>query len=265
MLFAQSYLDAKKMLQQFIQFSAEYGLQVHASKTKVLSWEQFSLGRTTIHIEDNVFSILTEGESERYLGRKLCLQDCQQVELKHRIAAGWAKFQSFKEELTSKSYAVAARLRLFEAAITSTILYGACTWALTQTMARDLDIVRRKMLRRVLRLFWQRDAERWQDYLTRVARKIEDADARWKLVPWSVQAKARKWHFAGNLVRLTDDRWSHLILDWHPVHGTRNVGRPYTRWVDDIVDYAGGDWRSLALCQEDWEAHCSGFVASSMI
>ena len=159
MLFAQSCSDAKKMLKRFIEISDEYGLQVHTSKTKLLTWAQFSLGRKSIQIADNTFSILAEDECERYLGRKLCLHNCQATELDHRISASWAKFNYFREELTSKSYPLAARLRLFEALVTPTVLYGSCAWALTRTMAMDLDIVRRKMLRSVLRIFWNKNAE----------------------------------------------------------------------------------------------------------
>ena len=53
----------------------------------------------------------------------------------------------------------------------------------------DLDIIRRKMLRSVLRIHWNKNTEDWAEYLERAARKIEQADGWYKLLPWSLQAK----------------------------------------------------------------------------
>ena len=268
-LLAQPKCDAQKMLRRFIDISAEYGLQVHPGKTKLMAWAYCSLGCQSLQIGAKTFAILGESEAERYLGRKLCLHECQATELKNRVAAGWAKFQSFKEELTGKNYSVKSRLRLFEAVVSTTILNGSCTWALTRTMTETLDRARRKMLRLVLRIFRRRVGEadevaleEWPEYLQRSARIIDRFEEAYKLVPWSLQAKARKWRFAGELVRCGDRRWSKLILDWVPSYGKRSVGRPATRWADDIEKYAGGDWQLLAGNPVEWESHCSGYVAS---
>ena len=265
-LLAQSRSDAQKMLRRFMEISAEYGLQVHPSKTKLISWTQWSHGCQHLQIGTSSFAILSEYESERYLGRKFCLHKCQATELHHRISAAWAKFQSFKQELTGKNCSVKSRLRLFEAVVSSTVLHGSCTWALTRHMAETLDIARRKMLRHVLRIFRRRtgetNLEEWSEYMKRSARVIEDHDAWYNLVAWSLQARARKWKFAGALVRSNDQRWSKLVLDWVPAHGKRNVGRPLTRWVDGIEKYAGGEWKLLAASHEDWGAYRSSFVSN---
>ena len=126
-------------------------------------------------------------------------------------------------------------------------------------MAHELDVARRKMLRLVLRICWRKDCVDWPEYLQLAAEKIANFDSWYRLVPWSLQAKARKWRFAGALARCDDDRWSHIILDWHPIHGKRSVGRPVTRWCDEIIEYAGDDWIALAKDQDSWEDHCSGF------
>lgn len=209
-----------------------------------------------------MFSILHDTDSERYLGWKLCFQACHQTELYNRIAAGWAKFQNFKRELTEKEYSLGSRLRLFEAVVSTTVLYGACTWAMTRGMAEHLDIARRKMLRYVLRIFrfTTGQLEPWAEFLQRCARTIQRTAATFGLVPWSLQPRACKWTFAGELVRRTDQRWSQVVLSWVPYNGQRHVGRPLTRWSDDIAAYAGDNWQSLAMSAENWRAHCSGFI-----
>ena len=102
-LLAQSKTDATKMLDRFIAVSSEYGLSVHAEKTKFITWDSLSRGVFTISIYELVFAILTETDSEKYLGRKLSLKSCHLVELRSRIAAGWGKFHSLRDELTSSS------------------------------------------------------------------------------------------------------------------------------------------------------------------
>ena len=265
MFFAQSRLDAEKMLRAFIAVSKEYGLKVHAGKTRVMTWNHLSRERRTLNLDQAVFTILEETDSERYLGRKLSFYNCHSTELHHRLAAGWSKFHSFRSELTSASYSLRSRLRLFETIVSTTVLFGCSTWALTRSLLHSLDIVRRKMLRYVLRIYPQcladqghnQARESWSDYMQRSARIIERNDEKYKLVSWSSTFKARKWSFAGAIVRATDERWSRAILDWVP-DGYRCIGRPVVRWCDDIVTYAGEHWIDLAKNAAAWEAHCCG-------
>ncbi|CAH2245611.1 jg6536 [Pararge aegeria aegeria] len=43
-----------------------------------------------------------------------------------------------------------------------------------------------------------------------------------------------KWQWAGPIVRRKDGRWGPKVLEWQPRTGKRSVGRPPTRWTDDI-------------------------------
>ncbi|CAH2234748.1 jg20975 [Pararge aegeria aegeria] len=43
-----------------------------------------------------------------------------------------------------------------------------------------------------------------------------------------------KWQWAGHIARRTDGRWGLKVLEWRPRNGKRSVGRPPTRWTDDI-------------------------------
>ncbi|CAH2237936.1 jg4630 [Pararge aegeria aegeria] len=56
-----------------------------------------------------------------------------------------------------------------------------------------------------------------------------------------------KWQWAGHIVRRRDGRWGPKVLEWQPRNGKRSVGRPPTRWTDDIKRVAGsrGIWNSL--------------------
>ena len=50
----------------------------------------------------------------KHLGVQLCFDEPQQQILIHRIRCAWAAFQAHKQELTSKAYRLADRLKLFE-------------------------------------------------------------------------------------------------------------------------------------------------------
>ncbi|CAH2234109.1 jg1188 [Pararge aegeria aegeria] len=52
-----------------------------------------------------------------------------------------------------------------------------------------------------------------------------------------------KWQWAGHIVRRKDGRWGPKVLEWQPRTGKRSVGRPPTRWTDDIKPVAVGSKR----------------------
>ena len=88
-LVAQSECDVAKMLQHLAAKAAQSGLKIQFGKTKVLTWSALSHPHTSVRVSGEDVAILDEGASERYLGRKLTFQACQEVELASRIAAGW--------------------------------------------------------------------------------------------------------------------------------------------------------------------------------
>ncbi|CAH2242070.1 jg6602 [Pararge aegeria aegeria] len=55
-----------------------------------------------------------------------------------------------------------------------------------------------------------------------------------------------KWQWAGHIVRRRDGRWGSKVLEWQPRTGKRSVGRPPTRWTDDIRRDAGSRWIQAA-------------------
>ena len=59
-------------------------------------------------------------------------QQQESNEIKNRIRAAWATFHKYKQELTSKSYLLRHRLRLFDMVITPTVNFAAGTWTLSK-------------------------------------------------------------------------------------------------------------------------------------
>ena len=98
-LFAHRVDHVEQMVEDLAQTSARYGLKLNFSKTKVLTWDALAKGRSTIEVSGQKVAIIKEDESEKYLGRKLGMSRCQEVEISNRLAAGWATFHEHKGEL----------------------------------------------------------------------------------------------------------------------------------------------------------------------
>ena len=262
--FSQSESDIKKMLSQFAEDSSGYGLKLHFGKTKIMTWNMLASGCSSVKVGWKDIDVLKDDEAEKHLGRKLCFKDSCEAEFRSRLAAGWGAFHKHKNELCSKPYRTCDRVKLFEAVVSSTILYGAATWALTQAMEKRLHATWRKMLRYVFRLHRQKetdDLEGWIDYMRSSATKVDQMAKDFGMSDWVALYRTRKYRFAGRVVRQTDKRWSKLAIDWVPNGGTgRSQGRPFTRWSDDLVRYAGEEWPAEALDASLWSAAEEGFV-----
>jgi hypothetical protein len=97
-------------------------------------------------------------------------------------------------------------------------------------LIRRLNVTQRAMERAMLGVSLRdrirNDKIRKRTKVTDIARRIADL----------------KWQWAGNIVRRTDGRWAGKVLKWRPRTGRRSVGRPPTRWTDDLVKVVGSRW-----------------------
>jgi hypothetical protein len=100
--------------------------------------------------------------------------------------------------------------------------YGTETWPLTMGLIRRLNVTQRAMERAMLEVSLRdrirNDEVRKRTKVTDIAQRIADL----------------KWQWAGHIVRRTDGRWGEKVLEWRPCTGRRSVGRPPTRWTDDL-------------------------------
>eukprot|EP00973_Karenia_brevis_P003799 524533-Karenia_brevis.AAC.1 len=142
------------MLTDLVEITQDYGLEVHAGKTKVLTSNVRNTGGY-VETSGGRVHILTAAEGTDYLGRRLCLTDFHDTELAARLDKAWRKFHSLKSELCSKHITMRDRVRLFEAAVTSTLLYGSGSWTMTADREKRLKTTQRRMLRRMLGAYWR--------------------------------------------------------------------------------------------------------------
>jgi hypothetical protein len=71
--------------------------------------------------------------------------------------------------------------------------------------------------------------------------------------------KSRRMKWAGHVARMREKRNANRTLVGNP-KGTRPLGRPRRRWVDNIkidlreIGWNGGDWINLAQDRDQWRA-----------
>jgi hypothetical protein len=69
-----------------------------------------------------------------------------------------------------------------------------------------------------------------------------------------------KWRWAGYISRRTDNRYGKRVLKWRPRLGKRTVGRPQTRWSDDLRRTAGRSWMGVAEDRARWREIGEAYV-----
>lgn len=116
------------------------------------------------------------------------------------------------------------KLRIYNTAILSILLYGAETWPLTKTLAARIDGFDSRSLRAIENI-------KWYD---RISNEI--LRERTQQPPASLQAAQRRLRWYGHTQRLPIEHPTRSILEFNPKTAgwKRPRGAPRTRWLDVI-------------------------------
>lgn len=155
------------------------------------------------------------------------------LEINRRIGSGWKAFNRFHEFLTSKSVAMGLKARVYKICIEPALLYGCEIWNSTKKLRTRLITAQRSIMRKmagVTRL--HRVCNEWLE------NRVPIQDIR-------IRAMQKKWEWAKRIASLNDDRWTERITNWTPLNKKRSIGRPKTRWRDEITLRLGPNWQSV--------------------
>ncbi|KAG7304397.1 hypothetical protein JYU34_011337 [Plutella xylostella] len=63
-------------------------------------------------------------------------------------------------------------------------------------------------------------------------------------------------------MRQTDGRWTKELTEWCPRYSTRGVGRPATRWRDELADFTGAGecWTRCTANKLTWKKMGEAFA-----
>jgi hypothetical protein len=265
LLIGRTLPQIRKMISDVASESGKIGLEPHAGKTKILH-NNVGYGSRVTRTTCNGMEIevLDCQGGAMYLGRSLRLTAMNDEELLNRKTKSWAKFGIYKNELMDKNIPIKDRLKLFDAVVTPTMLYGSGCWAMTTERQRDLRTTQLRMMRMILgtRRKYVGDhetVETYVEWIQRATRELEIMMDKYGVKDWVALQRVRLWKWAGRVARANDGRWSHEILHWEPL-GCRLRGRPRARWVDQIIEYLqwknldAVEWMTLAANDKTWEA-----------
>ena len=149
LLFATSLEQLQNMLCDSKRSIEKVGLNIHAAKTNILS-NQSSNKKKEVKICNVKVEVLLVQDCAKYLGQTITFQQQDTTEIRSRIRAAWASFCRYKQELTSRSYPLQHRLRLFKMIISPTLGYACGTWTLTEERQRMIRSTQRKMLQLIV-------------------------------------------------------------------------------------------------------------------
>jgi len=227
------------MLQDLSLEAAKVGLKLHMGKTKILSSRQERhgcLAQRNVEVLGEKIEVLSASEGTIYLGRFLNFERFHDAELDNRINRGWAAFAKIRRGLSDKHYPLAHRLKLFDATVSATVLYGSGTWVMTKSREQRLRTNMRRMLRKIhgcpRKVLEDGSEEQWVDWIIRATHAVEEKMTCCNIPHWPEGQRSRRRHLEKKILESSDGRWSKRLLEWEPRGGFRRVGRPHTRWTD---------------------------------
>ncbi|CAG9103041.1 unnamed protein product [Plutella xylostella] len=219
-IMAETLEELGEMLTDLNDASKQVGLKMNMDKTKVMSNEHVSsspvtVGGVTIEVVDQY----------PYLGQVIRLGKSNfDKEVARRIQLGWAAFGKLRHIFT-ENIPQCLKTKVFNQCVLPVMTYGAETWCFTKGLIHKLSVAQRAMERAMLGVSL-RDRIR-----------NEEIRRRTKVTDIAKRISTLKWQWAGHVARRADDRWSRKVLEWRPRVGKRRVGRPPTRWSDDLRKY----------------------------
>ena len=257
LLVAGSKAQLISMLTDFKAAALKCGLELHPDKTKIMTTATKNAGRNRYaDVSGMQVEIVPRAQPVKYLGAHISCESRQELELKHRIRAAWAKFAAQKQELTNKHYALPQRLRLFDAVVTPTALYASSTWTMTKCMEQELCRTQRRMLRMILGAGRRRQPastttqtdgdsgsdvasdgtndvdnlvesgmtdlptdcklEPWQEWVRRTTHQVEDQLKKLNVDSWVTRVRRNQWRMAHRASIQHSMRWSRLAAAWQP-------------------------------------------------
>ena len=230
-------LQVKQMLSDMAEECAKVGLKLHPEKTTILHNDK-GYGRhvKVAKIGEMIIEILEASASTMYLGRLLSLTDPHEIELQHRIKKAWAKYAVYKEELTNKNVPLKLKMKLFNAVVTPTMLYGCSSWVLTVVREKKLQTTQLRMIRNMIGRGRRidevtDDTETWVSWVKRTTTDAREKMDAYKIQDWTKVVAARQDKWKDRLRTLGARRWTKQAYAWMPI-GFRKIGRPLKRWKE---------------------------------
>jgi len=223
------------------------GLEFNAKKSRMFTLEESNEQREErllIDVADDFIEVMRGREVHKYLGNAYpgSLKNRGKTILSNRLRCAWSKFNLFRHSLFDRHVDVKLRLKLFDSVVSPSACYGLTTAPLTKADLEELDVVQRKMLRRIVG-YVVRNGDEWDDFHRRMRCKMDGALSRHPISAWSCVLTARKQKLADKLAAGSCPALVQRVFQWDPHCSadpkltqvpSRTRGRPRCTWASAI-------------------------------
>ena len=241
----------------------EWSLNVNETKTEFVHF--FHADPDQVDAKDQPVQNNEPWRKSKLLGSYMC----SEYDIRQKCILGNLAFKNYQEIwLQGKKISLTRLIKVYEAMVTSVMMYNCSSWAASQDVLKKLDVCHRKHLRHILNIKWPCTISNEKLYETCNTKKLSERVklARWKMLGHILRspenspaalsltfaiegAKSHKGrigrHKINLLKQLRDDLKSMPIDRTSEYAALRQ--RPTLRRVEDIVNL-----RMLALNRQLW-------------
>ena len=226
----------------------KFGLTISTKKTEVMyqpaPGKQYHVPQITVSGQT-----LQAADTFQYLGSTLSRNATIDAEIDNRIAKASSVFGRLAKNVWNRrGLRTKTKLKVYQAAVLTTLLYGCETWTAYRRHEQQLNRFHLKCLRNLLRI-------RWQD-------KIPDTEVLLQAEIPSVVTLLHKaqLRWTGHVVRMHDNRIPKQLLYGELSSGKRKVGGQKKRFKDNVkvslknFKINTDTWESLAVERSSWRS-----------
>ena len=215
-LAAHSEESLQRLNDQLAHACKEFGLTISLKKTNIMGQDVSSI--PCISIGDHTLEVV---EDFAYLGSTISSNLSLDAELSTRIGkAATAMARLTKRVWSNAMLSTNTKMRIYEACVVSTLLYGSESWTLYSRQERRLKTFHIRCLRKVLGIVWQ-------DHVTN-----KDVLAKANIPTMFGLLSLRRLRWLGHVTGMQDGRIPKDILHGELKTGTRPTGRLHLRFKD---------------------------------
>lgn len=206
----------QRLITRFAEACNDFGLTISLKKTNIMGQgvsvtPHITIGEHALEVVDNF----------TYLGSCISSNLSLDSELNVRIGKAATAMARLEKRVWDNSLlTINTKMKVYQACVLSTLLYGSETWTLYSRQERRLNAFHMRCLRRLLGITWQ-------DRITNA-----EVLSRAGLPSMYAMLTQRRLRWLGHVCRMDDGRIPKDIMYGELATGTRPTGRPTLRYKD---------------------------------
>lgn len=231
----------QRLMDRFTDACQEFGLTISLKKTNISA--QDASHAPSISINDYTFEVT---EDFTYLGSTISSSLSLDTEINRRIGKAAATMAKLSKRVWENNKLTEnTKMRVYQACVLSTLLYGSETWTTYARQERRLNTFHMRCLKRILGITWQ-DKIPHSDILARAG-----------IPSMFALLSQRRLRWLGHVRRMKDGRIPKDLLYGQLATGTRRTGRPTLRFKD----VCKRDMKACNINPDTWETAADNRVS----